>query len=110
MMRSLFTEEKVILNLLANRWRINLYDLYRSESISLAQIVQFIKLYEEIGYIRRFRYTIFKTIKGYFKIKRIAPELYRMSDTSWKHNTAEYFMPPLSRNEFTKKIKFKDFK
>lgn len=109
-MRELLTEEKVILEKLSERWSLGLYDLYESESLSVAQIAQFVKLYEEKGYIVRFKYRIIKTLKGYIVIKRLVPHLYCSSDTSWKQAPTEFFKKPLKRNGLFKNSTYKDFK
>lgn len=108
-MRSLYTEEKVILNILSNRWIISVYELYGSTALSVGQIVQFVKIYKEKGYIKNYRYIIFKTLKGYWKIKQMVPELYRMSDKSWKQAPADYFNKPIARDAFPPNSKLKDF-
>ena len=108
-MRDLLTEEKIILGLLVDKWTINLYDLYQSQALSVAQIAQFVKLYEDKGYIKRVGYRLYKTLKGYLRIKQIAPLLYRMSDTSWKMAPKDCFQKPAEINKPIKRVSFKDF-
>ena len=108
-MRDLFTEEKIILGLLVDKWTINLYDLYQSQALSVAQIAQFVKIYEGKGYIKRVGYSLYKTLKGYIRIKQIAPLLYRMSDTSWKIAPKDCFQKPAEINKPNKRVSFKDF-
>lgn len=109
-MREFLTEEKVILEKLSKRWSLGLFELYGSESLSVAQIAQFVRIYEEKGYIIRYKFRIYKTFKGYVKIKRLAPHLYCSSDTSWKQAPIEFFKKPLSRNGLFKNSTYKDFK
>ena len=106
-MRVLLTEEKIILNRLLKQWSIKLFDLYETENLSLAQIAQFVRLYEEKGYIKRIRYRIIKTLRGHIMIKHIVPELYRMANTSWKKTPAVFLKKPIERNAVYKNVKFK---
>lgn len=109
-MRDLFTEEKVILGILSERWVLNLYDLYQTEELSAAQIAQFVRLYEENGYIKKFGLWIIKTIKGYIKIKEMAPDMYRMSDNSWKQVPQGVFKEQVEVNKPIRNLSFKDIK
>lgn len=108
-MRNLLTEEKVLLGRLSNRWLIKLYDLYKTEDLSLAQIAQFVKIYEAKGYLKRVGFTLYKTLKGYIRIKQIAPQLYRMSDTAWKRAPEGFFQKPVETNKPINRMSFKDF-
>lgn len=109
-MRDLYTEEKVILGILSKRWVLNLYDLYQSEELSAAQIAQFVRLYEKNGYIKKFGLWIVKTLKGYMKIKEIAPNMYRMSDISWKQAPKDVFKEQIEINKPVSMLSFKDIK
>lgn len=109
-MRELSTEEKIILCRLSQKWSLKLYDLYQSENLSVAQIAQFVRLYEEKGYIFRFKYRIIKTLKGQKEIKKIAPNLYRMSDVSWKQVPKGFFQKPAEPNKPFRYSSFKDIK
>lgn len=109
-MRNLLTEEIILLNRLNTRWSLTLSDLYESEELSLAQIAQFVRIYKDKGYIVVIKYRIIKTIKGYFEIRRMAPNLYRMSDKAWKEVPSRVLRKPLRINEPSKKISFKDIR
>lgn len=109
-MRDLFTEEKVILGILSEKWVLNLYDLYQSEELSAAQIAQFVRLYEKNGYIKKFGLWIVKTIRGYIKIKEMAPNIYRMSDNSWKQAPQGVFKEQADINKPITNLSFKDIK
>ena len=106
-MRDLFTEEKVLLKRLSKRWSIDLFEIYKTENLSLAQIAQFVRLYEEKGYIRRIRYRIIKTFRGHIMIKLIVPELYRMANTSWKEVPKVFLKKPIKLSTVYKNVKFK---
>lgn len=109
-MREFSTEEKVILERLSKKWSLKLFDLYQNENLSVAQIAQFVRLYEEKGYIFRFKYRIIKTLKGQKEIKKIAPNLYRMSDVSWKQVPEGVFQTPAEPNKPFRRSSFKDIK
>ena len=109
-MRNLLTEEIILLNRLNTRWSLALSDLYESEELSLAQIAQFVRIYKEKGYIIVVKYKIIKKIKGFFAIKRMAPNLYRMSEKVWKEVPSSVLRKPLSINEPSRKISFKDIR
>lgn len=109
-MRVLYTEEKIILSRLSQKWALSLFDLYNEESLSLAQIAQFVRIYQNKGYIFRIEHLIFKTFKGYFAIKRLSPNLYRMSDNSWKRVSADYLCKPFNWNNPFRRASFKNIK
>ena len=109
-MRNLLTEEIILLNRLNTRWSLDLSDLYESEELSLAQIAQFVRIYKGKGYIIVVKYKIIKTIKGYFAIKRMAPNLYRMSENAWKEVPSSVLRKPTRINEPSRKISFKDIR
>lgn len=107
-MRELLTEEIVILRILSKRWNIGLYELYNKEVLSVAQIAQFVTIYEKKGYIICLLGHIIKTFKGNEYIKSIQNELYRMASNSWKDVPEEYKKKPFPKNEPFIHSSFKD--
>lgn len=108
-MRTLFTEDKIILSHLYKKWKLHIFELYVSEeALSIAQIVQFVQFYKEIGYIILVKDWIIKTPKGYFAIRRMMPYLHCSSDNSWKEPPEIILRKPLGLNRPFKRISFKD--
>lgn len=108
-MRELLTEEKLLIDILSKRWVIKLYDIYKSQAISIAQIAQFVKNYREDGCILLVKHHIIKTPKGFFYFKRIAKTLFMSSNNSWKQPSDKYFHTPFAQNEPYTKSNFKSF-